>query len=639
MKVKLPDDSILQITDGSTPLDVAKSISSGLARDAIVAVVNGQPWDLTRSLPESENPVELKILKFNDTLSRETFWHSSAHVMAYAVKDIFPKVKIAIGPAIDSGFYYDFDTLQPFTPDDLSKIEIRMKELIEQDIPFERKEISREDAYALFKSLNENYKLELLDEIPREETITIYTIGNFVDLCLGPHLPSTGYVKYFKLLSIAGAYWQGDERNPMLQRIYGVSFPKKSKLEEHMKLLHEAEKRDHRKLGKELDLFHFDKDVGPGLVLWTPKGAAIREIIENTWKNEHRKHGYEIIMTPHIGKSNLWKTSGHLDFYIEDMYSPMDVDGQLYFLKPMNCPFHISLYKRKRHSYRDLPLRWTELGTVYRYERSGVLHGLTRVRGFTVDDAHIICRPDQILDEIVGVINFSYSLLRLFGFEKFQIFLSTKPDKYVGSNENWEMAEKSLMSAINSTEFPYSIDEGAGVFYGPKIDIFLTDALQRSWQCTTIQFDFNLPERFDMIYIAKDGLPKRPYVIHRALFGSIERFFAILLEHYSGNFPVWLAPVQVAILPVSEKHVDYAQNVYKELFDEEFRIILDDSDERVGYKIRFAETRKIPYMMILGEKEEEKKIVSIRRHLEGDLGQMSLVNFKSKLRKEINSKK
>jgi threonyl-tRNA synthetase len=487
--------------------------------------------------------------------------------------------------------------------------------------------------------MNENYKLELLDEIPREETITIYTIGNFVDLCSGPHLPSTGYVKYFKLLSIAGAYWQGDERNPMLQRIYGVSFPKKSKLEEHMKLLHEAEKRDHRKLGKELDLFHFDKDVGPGLVLWTPRGAAIREIIENTWKNEHRKHGYEIIITPHIGKSNLWKTSGHLDFYIEDMYSPMDVDGQLYFLKPMNCPFHISLYKRKRYSYRDLPLRWTELGTVYRFERSGVLHGLTRVRGFTVDDAHIICRPDQILDEIIGVINFSFSLLRLFGFENFQIFLSTKPDKYVGSNENWEMAEKSLTSAINSTQFPYSIDEGAGVFYGPKIDIFLTDALQRSWQCTTIQFDFNLPERFDMTYIAKDGFQKRPYVIHRALFGSIERFFAILLEHYAGNFPVWLAPVQVAILPVSEKHVDYSQNVYKELFDDGFRVILDDSNERVGYKIRIAETKKIPYMMILGEKEEEKKIVSIRRHLDGDLGQMSLVNFKSKLRKEINSKK
>lgn len=640
MKAKLPDGSELEYEAGATPLSLAERISQRLAKAALVAVVDGKLWDLTRPLPENiAEPISFRILTFDDQRGKETFWHSTAHVMAHAVKDLFPDVKVAIGPAIDMGFYYDFDKKEPFTPADLEKIEARMMEIIKADLPFIRKEVSKEEAYKIFDEAGESYKLEILSEIPEDETVSIYIVGDFVDLCRGPHVPTTGYIKHFKLLSIAGAYWRGDERNPMLQRIYGISFPKKSQLDEFLKIREEAEKRDHRRLGKELDLFMFDQSVGPGLVLWTPNGSAVREVIEDFWRKEHRAHGYKLIYTPHIGRSVLWQQSGHLEFYKEYMYPPMEFEGQQYFVKPMNCPFHIKLYNRKRHSYRELPIRWAELGTVYRYERSGVLHGLLRVRGFTQDDAHIICRPDQVEDEIREVLKFSLYILRTFGFENFKIYLSTRPEKFVGDPKDWDLAEHSLKEAIEALELPYEIDEGGGAFYGPKIDIVLKDALGRAWQCSTIQFDFNLPERFDMTYIDKDGTPKRPYMIHRALLGSIERFFATLVEHYAGNFPVWLAPVQVVVLPVSEKYIGYAREVYSKLFNEDLRVELDDSSERISYKIRAAEVRKIPYMIIVGAKEVEAGTVSVRRHGVGDLGQMTLSNFIKNLRNDIKNKK
>ncbi len=636
MKIKLPDGKILDMPKNSSPMDVADSISSGLAKRAVVASVDGKLWDLMRPIPESDEPIELEIKKFDDDDGKQTFWHSTAHIMAYAVKKLFPDVKVTIGPAIENGFYYDFDKSEPFTPDDLIKIEAEMKKIVEQNLPFERDEISRDEAYKLFESMGENYKLELLEAIPESETVSIYTVGEFVDLCRGPHLPSTGYVKHFKLLSVAGAYWRGDERNPMLQRIYGISFPKKSQLDEYLKWLAEAEKRDHRKLGKQLDLFLMDNDIGPGLVLWTPKGAMILEIIEDFWRKQHLKNGYQLVRTPHIGRENLWQTSGHLDFYSENMFPKMVVEGQGYYIKPMNCPFHIKIYKRKRYSYRDLPLRWAELGTVYRYERSGVLHGLLRVRGFTQDDAHIICRADQVEDEILRVLRFSLFMLRSFDFKDFHIYISTRPaEKSVGEPEMWELAQESLKKAVERENIPFDIDEGGGAFYGPKIDIKLKDALNREWQLTTIQFDFNLPERFDMTYTASDGSFQRPYMIHRALLGAMERFFATLLEHTGGNFPLWLAPVQVSVISVSEKYREYAQKVTDRLLEDDFRVELDDSDQRIGYKIRAAENQKIPYMIIVGEKEENSGNISVRKHLEGDLGSMNLDEFIEKLKNEM----
>ncbi len=620
-------------------MDVARKISTGLASEAVVAIVDGELWDLTRPMPEKDKPIPVEIKKFDSPEGKQTFWHSTAHIMAHAVRDLFPDVKIAIGPAIDNGFYYDFDREEPFVPEDLEKIEERMREIIENNLSFERKEITKSEAYHLFNSMNENYKVELLNNIDDEDIVSIYTIGEFVDLCRGPHLPSTGMVKHIKLLSIAGAYWRGNETNPMLQRIYGISFPKKSQLDEFLRWRREAEQRDHRKLGKQLDLFIMDEDVGPGLVLWTPKGATILEIIEDFWRKEHYKNGYQIVRSPHIGRENLWQTSGHLDFYSENMFPMMDVEGQGYYIKPMNCPFHIKLYNRTRHSYRDLPLRWAELGTVYRYERSGVLHGLLRVRGFTQDDAHIICRDDQVEDEIWRVLKFSLYMLRNFNFEDFHIYLSTRPaDNIVGEQSNWELAQKSLKSAVERENIPYDIDEGGGAFYGPKIDIKLKDALGREWQLSTIQFDFNLPERFDMTYVASDGSFQRPYMIHRALLGAMERFFATLLEHCGGNFPLWLAPIQVIILPVSEKYVRYAKKVRENIRNHNIRTELDDSDERVSYKIRMAENQKIPYMLIVGSEEKDKHTVSVRRHQEGDIGVMTVRDFIDKIEDEIGQK-
>lgn len=636
MRLKFYDGTEMEFDWGSTPLEIARLKFPDNANEFLGAVVNGKEWDMTR--PIYEDDVYITFLTFNDIKGKEIFWHSTAHIMAHAVKDIFPDVKVAIGPAIEAGFYYDFDKEKPFTPEDLIKIEQRMREIIEENLPFERKDFKKNEAISFFKELGEVYKVELLEEIT-DETVSIYKVGSFDDLCRGPHLPSSGFIRSFKLLTVAGAYWHGDENLPMLQRIYGISFPTDKELDEFLKNREEAEKRDHRKLGKELDLYLFDEDVGAGLVIWTPRGAIIREIIENFWRQEHRKNGYELVYSPHVGREILWQKSGHLDYYKENMFPRMELETQGYYVKPMNCPFHIKIYKRKRYSYRELPIRWAELGTVYRYERSGVLHGLQRVRGFTQDDAHIICRPDQVESEIISVLKFSLHILRTFGFDSFEIRLSTKPEKAIGSSDMWELAQKALKRALELEKLEYTVDEGGGAFYGPKIDIDLKDALGRRFQCSTIQFDFNLPERFDMVYTGEDGSLQRPYMIHRALMGAIERFLATLVEHCAGDFPLWIAPIQAIILPVSDKFNEYAKQVYNELIANGIRVELDDSGERLNYKIRSAETKKIRYILVVGAKEKETSTVSVRRRGEGDIGTMSVQRLLEKTKLEIELKK
>ena len=539
--------------------------------------------------------------------------HSTAHVMAEAVLTIFPDAKIAIGPAIEDGFYYDFDLPRSLSVDDLSVIEAEMKKILEKKHDFVHKIVTPEEAKAMFK--DQPYKLELIDELKDSSEISIYSQNNFTDLCKGPHVNSTSEIRRdaFKLVKVAGAYWKGDERNTMLQRIYGTAWESPKELKAYLKRLEEIEKRDHRRLGRELDLFSTHEEAGAGLVYWHPKGARIRVLIEDFWRKEHFKNGYEILYTPHIGKSWLWQTSGHLDFYSDNMYSPMDIDGVEYYIKPMNCPFHIMIYKSSLRSYRELPLRWAELGTVYRYERSGVLHGLMRVRGFTQDDAHIICTPDQIEEEIWEVLRFSLSLWKAFGFEDVRAYLATKPEKSVGDDEQWQQAIGSLENAIKRENLPYSIDEGEGVFYGPKIDLKIRDALGREWQMTTIQFDFNLPDRFGMKFVDRDGREKKPFMIHRALLGSLERFFGILIEHYGGSMPLWLSPVQVRIIPVVPPLNDYAQEIKRILSESEIRTEVDLGENRLNAKIRQAQNQKIPYMVILGEKEKESQTISIRK--------------------------
>lgn len=538
--------------------------------------------------------------------------HSIAHVMAEAVLEIFPTAKIAIGPAIENGFYYDFDLPRSLTPEDFEEIEKKMKQIIAGNHSFVRKVVTKEEARNLFK--DQPYKLELIAEFPDNEEISVYTQNTFTDLCRGPHVESTKELKEdaFKLLSIAGAYWRGNEKNPMLQRIYGTAWENKKDLRLHLEWLKEIEKRDHRRLGRELDLFSTHEEAGAGLIYWHPKGARIRYIIEEFWKKEHFANGYELLYTPHIGKSWLWETSGHLGFYKENMYAPMTIDNQDYFLKPMNCPFHILIYKSALRSYRELPLRWAELGTVYRYEASGVLHGLLRVRGFTQDDAHIICTPEQIESEIVEVLRFCLAMYRAFGFEKVNAYVATRPEGSVGEDSRWETAIASLKRAIASEGIEYQMDEGGGAFYGPKIDLKVKDVLGREWQLSTIQFDFNEPQRFDMKYVDHDGKEKQPFMVHRALFGSIERFFGILVEHYSGAFPPWLAPVQIAVIPVAQTFDSYANEVAAQLKTAGFRVQADLSDSRMNAKIRDAQNRKIPCMLILGEKEQQEKAVSLR---------------------------
>jgi threonyl-tRNA synthetase len=566
--------------------------------------------------------------------------HSMAHVMAEAVVEQFPGTKVAIGPAIDNGFYYDFDLPKPMTNEDLEAVSEKMKEIIRGDHPFQRKVISREEAQRLFTEQDERYKLELLRAIPEGEEVSLYSHHSFTDLCRGPHVETTGELnpEAFKLLSIAGAYWRGRETNPMLTRIYGTAWENPKELRQHLQHLEEMEKRDHRKLGKELDLFSLHEEAGPGLVYWHPKGARIRHQIENFWKEEHFKNGYELLYTPHVGKSWLWETSGHLDFYAEGMYPEMVMDKANYYAKPMNCPFHIMIYKNGKHSYRELPFRWAELGTVYRYEKSGTLHGLLRVRGFTQDDAHIFCTPDQVEDEIIEVLRFSLFMLRSFGFEEIQAYLSTRPEKAVGEPERWLLAEESLKKAIEAEGLDYKVDEGGGAFYGPKIDLKVKDALGRSWQLSTIQFDFNEPARFGMTFVDQDGKEKQPYMVHRALLGSIERFFGVLLEHYGGAFPLWLAPQQVMLIPVAAPFNDYALKVKAELQRHGIRVDADLSDSRMNAKIRNAQKDKIPYMLIVGEKEEEAQAVSVRKRSGGQENGVALEDFISRVLKTVAAK-
>jgi threonyl-tRNA synthetase len=557
--------------------------------------------------------------------------------MAHAVKELFPDAKLAIGPATEEGFYYDFDLDTTFTPEDLGRIEKKMKQIIKKNLPFVKKIMSRKDAIEFFEEKNEQYKVELLQEIPDEE-VSLYEEGGFIDLCRGPHLESTGKVSAFKLLSIAGAYWRGDEKNKMLQRIYGTSFTNKKDLQKYLDFLEEVKKRDHRRLGKDLDLFSMGEDIGAGLIVWHPNGALIRRSIEDFWLREHYRAGYKVLYTPHIAKLNLWKKSGHLDFYRENMYSPMEIEGIDYEIKPMNCPFHIHVYKTSLRSYKDLPLQYAELGTVYRYERSGVLHGLLRVRGFTQDDAHIFCREDQIEEEILNVLDFTLFILKTFGFDEYDVYLSTRPEEYVGTLENWEQSTNALKNALEQKGLSFEIDPGEGVFYGPKIDIKVKDSLNRPWQCSTIQVDFNNPERFDVTYRGSDGKEHRPIMIHRALMGSLERFFGILIEHYAGAFPVWLAPVQVEILTIAERHAGYAQKLYGTFRAEDIRAELNLDNEKIGYKIRSATVRKIPYLVIIGDKEVSDNSVTIRKRNGENIGPFSIDECICMLKEKITSR-
>jgi threonyl-tRNA synthetase len=634
IKITFPDGSQKEFEKGITPYQVAESISKRLAEDVLIAKVNDKKVDLNYPINEDSS---IQLFTFKDELGKEAYWHSTSHLMAHAIQSLYPEAKFGVGPAIEGGFYYDFDIKTKLTDNDLAKIEKKMLELAKEDSPFKREEISKSEALEFFKKADDQYKLEIISELDDNQTISLYHEGDFTDLCTGPHIPSTNRIKYVKLINISGSYWRGDEKRQSLQRIYGVSFPKKKMLEEHLVLLEEAKKRDHRKLGRELKLFSIEEESGPGLIYWHPKGARVRNIVENFWREEHIKNDYELLYTPHVGKSWLWETSGHLSHFKENMFAPMKIDEQEYYIKPMNCPFHILIYKSELRSYRDLPMRWAELGTVYRYEKSGVLHGLLRVRGFTQDDAHIFCTHEQIEDEIVEVIRFSLYIWKSFGFESLKYYVSTRPEKAVGNDELWDKATESLKNALSSQGLEYEVDEGGGAFYGPKIDIKVKDALNREWQMSTIQFDFNLPERFDMKYIGQDGKEHRPFMVHRALFGSIERFMGVMIEHYAGAFPTWLAPIQVAIIPVSQNFFEYAEEVKAKLKEKNIRVELDYRNEKIGYKIRDWETQKVPYMLILGEKEKSSNTISLRKHKEGDKGTMQIDEFISNITFEIDN--
>jgi threonyl-tRNA synthetase len=562
----------------------------------------------------------------------EVIRHSAAHVMAEAVKKLFPDAKFGIGPAIENGFYYDFDLPRPLEQADLAKITDLMKEIIKARQPFVRQEVSREQARELFQ--DQPYKLELINDMPEGEVISVYQSGDFLDLCRGPHVEHTGYLKAnaLALLNVAGAYWRGDEKRPMLQRIYATIWNNADDLKAHLERLAELERRDHRRLGRELDLFSTHEEAGPGLIYWHPKGARVRALVEEFWRQKHYAGGYEILYTPHIGRAWLWETSGHLGFYRAGMYSPMDIDGQDYYIKPMNCPFHIMIYKTQMRSYRDLPLRWAELGTVYRYERSGTLHGLLRVRGFTQDDAHIICTPEQIEDEILGVLRFSLDIWHSFGFQNIKAYLATRPDDAVGEPARWDQALESLRKALVTEGIEYEVDEGGGAFYGPKIDLKIKDALGREWQMTTIQFDFNMSERFNMVFVGADGKEHRPYMVHRALLGSLERFFGVLIEHYAGAFPLWLAPVQARVIPIADRHVEYARDVTAKLKAAGLRVELDDSSDRMNAKIRTGQMEKIPYMLVVGDREAAEGSVAVRLRTNENLGSLSLEDFATRAR-------
>ncbi len=610
-----------------TLLELARK--QGKAKVAIAARVGGEIRDLSRAVPEG---ADVEWLTAADPDGIDVIRHSTAHVMAAAVKELFPYARITIGPAIENGFYYDFDVETPFTPEDLARIEEKMGEIVRSDFPFIREEVSKEEAGKRFTG--EPYKEELLADIP-EQTVSLYKVGDFLDLCRGPHVPSSGKVGAFKLMNTAGAYWRGDSKNRMLTRIYGCAFATKKELDSHLALLEEIKKRDHRKLGRELDLFSVNDEIGAGLILWHPKGALVRRIMEDFWRDEHARAGYDLVFSPHIAKLDLWRVSGHLDYYRQSMFGSIEVEGQDYQLKPMNCPFHIQIYKSRMRSYRDLPIRYAELGTVYRFEPSGTLHGLLRVRGFTQDDAHIFLTPDQLDEEIYALLDFTLFVLRRFGFDKYEVYLSTRPEKYAGTLDNWDKAEAALKKALERKGLPYQVDPGEGVFYGPKIDIKIKDMLGRSWQCSTIQVDFNNPERFDATFVGEDGSPRQAIMIHRALMGSLERFFGVLVEHYAGAFPLWLAPVQADVLPVTDRQTDFAREAVAGLRAAGFRAEGDFRNEKLGYKIRESQLQKVPYALVIGDREMTQRQVSPRRRGGEQLPPMPLDEFIGTLRGEL----
>ncbi|MDF2953752.1 MAG: Threonyl-tRNA synthetase [Thermodesulfobacterium sp.] len=634
MKIKIKDLGEFQLKPGSTLKDLIPEIKK-ISKELPVGFKYNDTyidWHYTfnENIPDN---LELEPIFPSDKEALVFLRHTASHVLAQAVKELFSEAKLGIGPPTEEGFYYDIYYERPFNEEDLKKIEKKVKEIIKKNLSLERREISKEEAKALFKNLGEDFKLELIDEMP-DSKVSIYSQGNFVDLCKGPHLLSTGEVKAIKLLSVAGAYWRGDEKNPMLWRIYGTAFFSKEELKAYLDRLEEIKKRDHRKLGKELELFTIEEDIGPGLVIWLPKGAILRSIIENFWIKIHLQRGYQLVYTPHIALRGLWKVSGHLDFYAENMFPPMELENRVYQLKPMNCPFHIYVYNQKRRSYREFPIRYCELGTVYRFERSGVLHGLLRVRGFTQDDAHIFCREDQLEEELIKVLDLVIYFLKVFGFSEYKIFLSTRPEKFVGSPEIWDKAENALKKALEDKGLEYEIDPGEGVFYGPKIDLKIKDVLGRFWQCSTIQVDFNIPERFDIVYIGEDNRFYRPIMIHRALLGSLERFLGVLIENYAGAFPFWIAPVQIKVLTITDRNVNYGENVVKILKKEGFRVEADFRNEKLNYKIRMAQKEKVPYMIILGDKEESDQVISVRTRKGEIINNLKLEDFISKIKIE-----
>jgi len=638
IKITLPDGSVREYEKGTTSLQIAQSISEGLARNVLAAEVDGQVWDATRPI---EQDAHVRLLTWNDKEGKATFWHSSAHLMAEALEALYPGTKFGIGPAIETGFYYDVDFgEQPFSSDDFKKIEDKMLELARNKSVYTRKSVSKADALAYFTEKGDEYKLDLIKDL-EDGKITFYTQGNFTDLCRGPHIPNTGFIKAIKLTNVAGAYWRGDESRKQLTRIYGVTFPKAGELADYLKMIEEAKKRDHRKLGKELELFAFSEKVGMGLPLWLPKGAALRQKLVDFLQRAQIKAGYEPVVTPHIGHKSLYVTSGHYEKYGADAFQPIKTpqEGEEFFLKPMNCPHHCEIYKTKPRSYKDLPVRFAEFGTVYRYEQSGELHGLTRVRGFTQDDAHLFCRPDQVKDEFKKVIDLVLYVFKALGFEDYTAQISLRDPankaKYIGSEENWLLAEAAIIEAAEEKGLKTVVELGEAAFYGPKLDFMVKDALGRKWQLGTIQVDYNLPERFELEYTGSDNQKHRPVMIHRAPFGSLERFVAVLIEHCAGEFPLWLAPEQFIILPVSEKYEEYAKKLLESLNNTDIRGLIDLRDEKVGRKIRDAEVKKLPYMLIIGEKEVESGTISVRKHGEGDLGSMTAEAFVEQLTKEI----
>ena len=632
-KVTIKGDGVAEVEQGASYLEALKAAGYEDVEQVLAVRVGGRLLDLTAPV---EGDCEVEPITFQDPEGKELYWHSTAHIMAAAVKELFPTAKVTIGPPVETGFYYDFDYERPFTPEDLEKIEAKMEEIIARDEPFRREEVSKDEAIRLFRDMGENYKVEIIEEIPDDKVSLYHTGETFVDLCRGPHIPSTGKVKAVKLLSVAGAYWRGDERNPMLQRIYGVSYPSKEELEEYLNFLEEARRRDHRRLGRELDLFSIREEVGPGFIIYHPKGALVRTILEDFEKQEHLRRGYQIVMGPTLLKADLWKRSGHWDHYRDMMYFTQ-VDEELYGIKPMNCLAHILIYKSRIRSYRDLPLRYFEMGTVHRHEKSGVLHGLLRARAFTQDDAHIFCTPQQLKDEIKGVMNFIHDVMEMFGFP-YEVEISTRPEKSIGSDEMWERATNALRESLEELGLPYDICEGEGAFYGPKIDVKLTDAIGRKWQCGTVQCDFALPERFDLTYVDRDGEKKRPAMVHRVILGSIDRFLGVLIEHYAGAFPLWLAPVQARVMNITDDQAEYAREVADRLAREGFRVEADLRNEKLGAKIRDAQVEKIPYMLVVGKREVAEGKVAVRHRRRGDLGPMGLEEVIERMKREVETK-